>query len=115
MLSLPVTRRQFVTAAALSTALPQTLTAMAQNRAKTPPLTAEEIAAIETALGKKGRWVEAEAVHTSPLPRADLKVTIKGQPAPTPLGFGGWMSVQADAGRKERRPDERYGSPRKRS
>jgi hypothetical protein len=27
------------------------------------------------------------------LPRADLKVTIGGRPAPTPFGFGGWIAL----------------------
>jgi hypothetical protein len=33
------------------------------------------------------------------VPRADLKVTIQGRPAPTPFGFGGWIAVtKGDAG-----------------
>ncbi len=63
-------------------------------RKKTPALTADEMAAVDTALGKKGRYVEAEATYTVPLPRADLKVSVQGQPVPTPLGFGGWVSVK---------------------
>ena len=43
---------------------------------------------------KKGSYIEAEGVYTVPLPRADLKVKIKGEPVPTPLGFGGWVSVK---------------------
>lgn len=27
------------------------------------------------------------------IPRADLKVTIGGRPAPTPFGFGGWIAL----------------------
>ena len=57
-------------------------------------LTPEEIAAIETAFGKKGRSVEGESLYTVPLPRNDLKVTIKGEPVPIPFGFGGWASFK---------------------
>jgi hypothetical protein len=63
-------------------------------RKKTPPLSPTEITAIESALGKKGKYVEAEAVYTVPLPRNDLKVTIKGEPVPISFGFGGWVSVK---------------------
>lgn len=62
--------------------------------AKTPALTAAEIAAIETAIGKKGSYKEAEATYTIPLPRNDLKVTLKGEPVPIPFGFGGWVSIK---------------------
>ncbi|WP_207420709.1 DUF1259 domain-containing protein [Desertivirga brevis] len=65
-----------------------------QKDKKTPALTAEEIAAIEIAMGKKGAYKEAEAVHTTPLPRNDLKVTVKGEPVPIPFGFGGWVSIK---------------------
>jgi hypothetical protein len=61
---------------------------------KTPALSAAEIAAIEAALGKKGTYVEAQATHTTPLPRNDLKVSIKGEPVPIPFGFGGWVAVK---------------------
>jgi hypothetical protein len=60
----------------------------------TPALTPQEITAIETALGKKGSYKEAEAVHTTPLPRNDLKMKIKGEPIPIPFGFGGWVSFK---------------------
>ncbi|HEY4195404.1 MAG TPA: DUF1259 domain-containing protein [Mucilaginibacter sp.] len=60
----------------------------------TPALTPDEIAAIETALGKKGSYKEAESLHTTPLPRNDLKMTIKGAPIPIPFGFGGWVSFK---------------------
>lgn len=62
--------------------------------AKTPPLTAAEIAAIEAAIGKKGTYKDTEAVHTTALPRNDLKVTIKGESVPIPFGFGGWVSIK---------------------
>lgn len=61
---------------------------------KTPSLTKEEIAAIEAEMGKKGNYNEAQAVHTTPLPRNDLKVTVKGESVPIPFGFGGWASIK---------------------
>lgn len=61
---------------------------------KTPALTSSEIEAIETAMGKKGMYKEAEATHTTPLPRNDLKVTIKGDAVPISFGFGGWVSIK---------------------
>jgi len=61
---------------------------------KTPPLSPTEITAIESALGKKGKYVETEAVYTVPLPRNDLKVTIEGEPVPISFGFGGWVSIK---------------------
>ncbi|WP_395145889.1 DUF1259 domain-containing protein [Armatimonas sp.] len=60
----------------------------------TKMLTPEEISAIETAFGKKGRSVENEALYTIPLPRNDLKITIQGEPIPIPFGFGGWVSFK---------------------
>jgi hypothetical protein len=60
----------------------------------TPALSAAEIAAIEAALGKKGTYVEAQATHTTPLPRNDLKVSVKGESVPIPFGFGGWVAVK---------------------
>lgn len=62
--------------------------------AKTPAITAEEIAAIDAALGKKGSYKDAEQVYTTPLPRNDLKMKIKGEPIPIPFGFGGWVSFK---------------------
>jgi hypothetical protein len=70
------------------------LEAMTPAPAKTPALTPEEIAAIETAIGKKGSYKEAEYLHTTPLPRNDLKMTVKGAPIPIPFGFGGWVSFK---------------------
>jgi hypothetical protein len=43
---------------------------------KTPRLSSEEISAIETAIGKKGTYNDAQAVHTIALPRNDLKIAI---------------------------------------
>lgn len=63
----------------------------------TPPITADEIAAIDAALGKKGSYKDAEQVYTIPLPRNDLKMKIKGEPVPIPFGFGGWVSFKKTA------------------
>ena len=63
-------------------------------RGKTPPMMPEGMATLDAALGKKGNYVEEEGVYTVPLPRNDLKVTIKGEAVPTALGFGGWVSVK---------------------
>jgi hypothetical protein len=68
---------------------------MASNAAaKTPHISAEEMAAIEYAFGKKGRYVQAEATYTLPLPRNDLQVRIKGDRLPAQFGFGGWVSIK---------------------
>nr|WP_242920649.1 DUF1259 domain-containing protein [Pontibacter liquoris] len=63
-------------------------------RVKTPPLTTAEIAAIESALGKKGMYHEDQAVHSTSLPRNDLKISVKGEPVPIPFGFGGWVAIK---------------------
>jgi len=65
-----------------------------QRRRRTPHLSPAEMDAIEQALGKKGRYVEEEAVYTVALPRNDLKVRIKGDEVPVPFGFGGWVSFK---------------------
>jgi hypothetical protein len=67
------------------TALPKT---------KTPPLSQQEIAAIEKILGKKGTYNEAQAVHNTPFPRNDLKVKVKGDSVPISFGFGGWATIK---------------------
>ncbi|MDB5154512.1 MAG: hypothetical protein JWR54_3263 [Mucilaginibacter sp.] len=90
-------RRQLLKAGALlSTALVLDIdpAKAAPVAGKTPALTPAEIAAIEAAIGKKGMYKEEEATHTTPLPRNDLKVTIKDQAVPTPFGFGGWVSIK---------------------
>src|SRR5213082_2278691 len=51
-----------------------------------PALTAEEMAAVDQALGKKGNLVADQGVYTVPLPRNDLKMTIEGEPVPIPFG-----------------------------
>jgi hypothetical protein len=53
------------------------------------------MAALDAALGgKKGSYVESEGVYPTPLPRNDLRVTIKGEPVPIAFGFGGWVSLK---------------------
>ena len=47
--------------------------------------------AVLTALGKKGDF--KDGVLKVNIPRADLRVTIAGRPAPTPFGFGGWLAL----------------------
>ncbi|MDB5009381.1 MAG: hypothetical protein JWR67_3940 [Mucilaginibacter sp.] len=92
------TRRQALQATAVlgtTLFLPlQNIQASSVSAAKTPAITAEEMAAIDAALGKKGSYKEAEAVYTMPLPRNDLKMKIKGEPVPIPFGFGGWVSFK---------------------
>ena len=61
---------------------------------KTPALSADEQEAIATAMGKKGAYNEAQATYSVPLPRNDLKVTVKGEPVPIPFGFGGWVAFK---------------------
>ena len=46
--------------------------------------------AVLTALGRTGDF--KDAVLKVNIPRSDLRVTIKTRPAPTPLGFGGWVA-----------------------
>lgn len=63
-------------------------------RGKTPPLSADEMSAIDAAMGKKGTYNEAQATYTVALPRNDLKMRIKGEDIPIPFGFAGWVSVK---------------------
>lgn len=92
-----INRRQALRATALLGTLPligiPELSAAPQ-KGKTPPLTTTEIAAIEAAMGKKGNYKEQEATHTTPLPRNDLKIKVKGEPVPISFGFGGWVSIK---------------------
>jgi hypothetical protein len=90
-----ITRRSLVrTAVALGAggALPAGVAGAAEG--KTPSLTAEEMATVDQALGKKGNLVQDQAVYTVPLPRNDLKITVQGDPVPIPFGFGGWVSFK---------------------
>lgn len=61
---------------------------------KTPAMPVGEQEAIASALGKKGTYNEAQATYSVPLPRNDLKVTVKGEPVPIPFGFGGWVAFK---------------------
>ncbi len=95
-------RRAMLRAAALGAAGAASLESIAQVRtapvkSNTPPMAADDMAAVDAALGKKGRYVAAETVYTVALPRNDLKVTIKGEAVPIPFGFGGWVSFKKTA------------------
>jgi hypothetical protein len=93
-------RRNWLKTTALATtpmllgSLPAWSGKLAPAAGKTPALTTAEITAIETALGKKGTYVEAQATHSTPLPRNDLKVSIKGDAVPISFGFGGWVAIK---------------------
>ena len=50
-----------------------------------------EYAALLTAVGKTGDF--KDGVLKVNIPRSDLQVTINKRPAPTPLGFGGWVAL----------------------
>jgi hypothetical protein len=92
------TRRQALQATAvLSTALLLPIDkakAITLPSGNTPTITAEEMAVIYAALGKKGSYKDTEQVYTTPLPRNDLKMKIKGEPVLIPFGFGGWVSFK---------------------
>jgi hypothetical protein len=47
-------------------------------------------------LGKSGDF--KDGVLKVNIPRADLRVTINGRPAPTPFGFGGWVALTQGTG-----------------
>jgi hypothetical protein len=50
-----------------------------------------EYQAVLSSLNKKGDL--KDGVLKVNIPRADLRVTIGGRPAPTPFGFGGWLAL----------------------
>jgi len=54
-----------------------------------------EYKAVLSSLGKTGDF--KDGVLKVNIPRNDLRVTIKGKPAPTPFGFGGWVALTAGA------------------
>ena len=58
-----------------------------------------EYQAVMTALGKTGDF--KDGVLKVNIPRTDLKVTISGKGAPTPLGFGGWVALTKGTGGSE--------------
>jgi len=51
----------------------------------------EPYRSVLSSLGKTGDYKD-EVLKVN-LPRGDLAVTIKGRPAPTPFGFGGWVAM----------------------
>jgi hypothetical protein len=51
----------------------------------------EPYRSVLSSLGKTGDY--KDDVLKVNIPRADVKVTIKGRPAPTPFGFGGWVAL----------------------
>lgn len=73
----------------------------AEGLLKTPDLTAQEQEAIAAAIGKKGTYNEAQATYSVPLPRNDLKVTVKGKPVPISFGFGGWVAFKKNLDGKQ--------------
>src|SRR5215204_1334880 len=50
-----------------------------------------EYKTVLSTLGKTGDF--KDGVLKVNIPRSDLRVTIKGKPAPTPFGFGGWVAL----------------------
>jgi hypothetical protein len=96
-----ISRREALRATALLSATSlltgkaaQAAVTSAPAKGKTSALSTADIASIEAALGKKGTYIEAQATHTTPLPRNDLKMRIKGEPVPIPFGFGGWVAIK---------------------
>jgi cytochrome c556 len=51
------------------------------------PQVPDRYAALMKTIGKSGDF--KDSVLKVNIPRTDLRVTIKGRPAPTPFGFGG--------------------------
>ncbi|MCY7358872.1 MAG: DUF1259 domain-containing protein [Rudanella sp.] len=87
-------RRLFFRTAIAATTIPVCGITDVVSVGKTPALTAAEQEAIATALGKKGTYNEDQATYSVPLPRNDLKVTVKGEAVPIPFGFGGWVAFK---------------------
>ena len=90
-------RRRFLQAATLAGTIPLCGSPQADSFSavgKTPALSTAEQESIASALGKKGTYNEAQATYTVPLPRNDLKVTVKGEAVPIPFGFGGWVAFK---------------------
>ncbi len=91
-------RRNFLQTATIAGTIPLcsplTATTPTLSVLKTPALSTQEQDAIAAALGKKGLYNEAQATYSVPLPRNDLKVTVKGESVPIPFGFGGWVAFK---------------------
>ncbi|GAB3220026.1 DUF1259 domain-containing protein [Spirosoma arcticum] len=89
-------RRHFLQTAAVASTLP--ICGAPVNPSgialKTPDLTPPEQEAIAATLGKKGTYNQAQATYSVPLPRNDLKVTVKGEAVPISFGFGGWVAFK---------------------
>ncbi len=86
-----MTRR--VTRLALAAAVIVAAMRAPEARRQMPP----DYQAVLTALGKTGDF--KDGVLKVNIPRNDLTVSIKGRPAPTPFGFGGWLALsRGDAG-----------------
>ena len=73
-----------------------TATAVVPARAQETP---GDYQAVLTTLGRSGDF--KDGVLKVNIPRADLKVTIAQRPAPTPLGFGGWVALTKGTGGAE--------------
>ena len=73
----------------LATALLASATATAQEMPA-------DYKAVLSALGKTGDF--KDGVLKVNIPRNDLRVTIRQKPAPTPLGFGGWVALTRGEG-----------------
>jgi hypothetical protein len=58
-----------------------------------------EYAGVLRALGKQGDF-KGNVLRVN-IPRNDLKVTIDGNPTPTPFGFGGWLAMTKGDGGHE--------------
>lgn len=96
-MALNISRRQViggVIASGAASALGLPTLALGSVQGPTPALTLTEQQAIDSALGKKGTYNDGQATHVVAFPRNDLHVTIKGQSAPIPLGFGGWAAFK---------------------
>lgn len=64
--------------------------ATSQAQVSAAPAMPADYQAVLTALGKTGDY--KDGVLKVNIPRGDIAVTIKGRPAPTPFGFGGWVA-----------------------
>jgi hypothetical protein len=72
------------------------LSAVGTARAQDMPA---DYAAVMTTLSKKGDF--KDGVLKVNIPRTDLQVTIGQRPAPTPFGFGGWVTMTKGDGGHE--------------
>ena len=103
--------RRDVVGAALLLGAGGVLPAGAAEGSGTPLLSDDEMAAVDAALGKKGTRSRTRPSTRVPLPRNDLKITLKGDPVPIPFGFGGWVSFKKTRDGQTHCPDERHRAP----